>query len=143
MIGRVLDFIVLLIAMRASASACDAALQISALDMTCEAVVTKMAYLLSLNVPPRTQIYHTATRFCSHFAAASPRRPQHGIQDVAARGIDRCAAALVARQALQSLPCQKNNTTKTQNRKPVPLTALAEELDSASLLRRKDQRSRL
>ncbi len=30
----------------------DAALQISALDMTCEAVVTKMAYLLSLNVPP-------------------------------------------------------------------------------------------
>ena len=25
--------------------------QISALDMTCEAVVTKMAYLLSLNVP--------------------------------------------------------------------------------------------
>jgi hypothetical protein len=38
--------------------------QISALDMTCEAVVTKMAYLLSLNVPtPRNPPFPPASLF--------------------------------------------------------------------------------
>ena len=97
--------------------------QISALDMTCEAVVTKMAYLLSLNVPtprnppcPQLHCFEFEPLF-PFFSllnsspppsslpppAAPPQQPQRRVHDVAARRIDRwdeLRAGAVCRRSL-------------------------------------------